>query len=52
MDSSSSIQVISQAKCAMEMKGLVNQGFFNVENLTDLLDTEALFIVQGRDTGL
>jgi len=47
MDSLSSIRVISHAECAMEMKGL-----FNVENLTDLLDTEVLFIVQGRDMGL
>ena len=35
--------------CVMVTKDLISQSFPNIESAANSLDTEALFIVQGRD---
>ena len=45
----SSIHIISDAKLAMAMECLIGQGFFDIQKMTDFLDTKALFMAQGWD---
>ena len=35
--------------CAMMMEGLISQSFPDIENTTNPLDTEAMFMAQHRD---